>query len=167
MTHLCSAPAQYLPSFFNGNYQRSSFIDEATDLLARHDGSHPDGWFESQTGLDWAIDLGYRPWLEPGNVPHSWCGHEPVSGDAVRGCVGDAWQLRDQRVAGFEHALEAKRALRGHSITQGIVRENDLETRRLAMIPFCLVMRAIGAHDTVPGRYFIPKLRRVRARPPN
>src|SRR5262249_54549689 len=73
----------------------------------------------------------------------------------------------DQDVAGFEHTLEVKRALRSHSVTQGIVGENDLETRRLAVIPFCLVMRAIGTYDTMPGRNLMPKLCCGRAGSPN
>ena len=159
----CGAPTQDPPSCFNRNDQRPPFIAEGTDLFARQrHGSDPVRRFEARVGH-------CGPWLEPlgGNVSDSRCGHELASDVAISGRISDACRVRDQHSAGFEHALEVKRALRGHGVTQGIVRENDLETRRLAVIPFCLVMRAIGTYDTMPGRNFIPKLCCGRAGPPN
>src|SRR5262249_45794061 len=169
MARRCGAPTQDPPSFFNRN-DRPPFIAEGTHLLARqrHD-SDAARRFEARVGLDWAIDHGCRAWLEPlgSNVPDSRCGHE-LAGDAgVSGRISDACRVCDQHVAGFEHTLEVKRALRSHSVTQGIVGENDLETRRLAVIPFCLVMRAIGTYDTMPGRNLMPKLCCGRAGSPN
>src|SRR5262244_2646989 len=83
----------------------------------------------------------------------------PSHGGAAPGKGGkEVGNALDQGFAGLEHAGRIDRALGRDRRAERIARANDLDPRRLAVVPLCPIVDAIGADDAVLRGNFGPEL---------